>query len=423
MANCSVCGAATSSVKSPSYPAPEFRKLAANGFRPPAEALEQFGQSRTQPGNVSPEQAWLEKVAQSEQEWILCPACVERATPFRPRLRTGRNWLPLIAGAGVLLGLALIVLAIVRAPKQKAISLRRLDVAEAYFTSVDLSPDDSLLAAGSADHSTTIWSTGQDGELHSVLEEHSERVNAVAFSPDGRLLASASNDRLILLWDPFSGELLNTLAGEGLAVTSLAFSPDGKSLASAHYDNTIRTWNLADPGASSSLAAFENAPICLAYTPDGKRMATGNLDGTISVLDSGSGAVLLSLAGHERAVNAISISADGRWLASAGQDGQLKLWDLQSGELLRSFDEPGAPLYAAAFSPDGKLLASGGEDGSIRLWQPETGALVNRLLGYEGETFPITGLVFSSDGSSLANSSTFDVKLWDMDNLPAPPAP
>ena len=54
-------------------------------------------------------------------------------------------------------------------------------------------------AAGCDDAKVCLWDP-ITGQVMLVLDGHSQRVNAVAFSPDGQTLASASHDGAIKLW-------------------------------------------------------------------------------------------------------------------------------------------------------------------------------------------------------------------------------
>ena len=40
------------------------------------------------------------------------------------------------------------------------------------------------------------------------LEEHTDGVRSVAFSPDGKMIVSGSDDFNILIWDAYSGLVL-----------------------------------------------------------------------------------------------------------------------------------------------------------------------------------------------------------------------
>ena len=51
---------------------------------------------------------------------------------------------------------------------------------------------------------------------------------ALAFSPDGRTLAAACGDAKVRLWDPITGQVMLVLEGHSQRVNAVAFSPDGR---------------------------------------------------------------------------------------------------------------------------------------------------------------------------------------------------
>jgi WD40 repeat protein len=66
-------------------------------------------------------------------------------------------------------------------------------------TSLDFSPDDSMLISGSVDNIVRIWDTG-NGSLLRQLTGHTSPVFGVAFSPDGKYIASGANEGSIRVW-------------------------------------------------------------------------------------------------------------------------------------------------------------------------------------------------------------------------------
>src|SRR5262249_35189554 len=109
-------------------------------------------------------------------------------------------------------------------------------------TTVAFSPDEKLLASGSADKTIKLWDMTSRKELL-TLKGHRERVTGVAFSADGQHLVSGSDDRSVRLWDIASGREALTLLGHTARVTSVAFSPDGIHAASGSEDKTVRVWD------------------------------------------------------------------------------------------------------------------------------------------------------------------------------------
>jgi WD40 repeat protein len=101
--------------------------------------------------------------------------------------------------------------------------------------SIALSPDGQFLASGNEDQTVKLWNinTKTFTTLPSAcassdfatdlrtLQGHSNRVFCVAFSPDSQILASCSGDRTIKLWNPITGQCLNTFYGHNSWVWSL----------------------------------------------------------------------------------------------------------------------------------------------------------------------------------------------------------
>ena len=94
------------------------------------------------------------------------------------------------------------------------------------------------------------------------------------FSPDGTLLASASDDHTIRLWQVSDGSLVTTLRGHTAPIQKLAFSPDGTLLASASQDGTIGIWQVHDDSLVRSLQGHSESVFDAAFSTDGSLLAS-----------------------------------------------------------------------------------------------------------------------------------------------------
>ena len=154
-----------------------------------------------------------------------------------------------------------------------------------------ISPDGSILAAGSYDTNVRAWTT-RNGELLRLIEDLPVAMFAMAFTPDGRYLAAAGADRTVYFWDAKTWKLSRKLTGQPEMISSLAFSPDGRLLATGGFNDitsqhpvSILLWDVA----SGKIVATKPAPHrvgSVAFSPDSKLIAAAAGDKSIRLWEA-----------------------------------------------------------------------------------------------------------------------------------------
>jgi WD40 repeat protein len=315
---------------------------------------------------------------------------------------------------------------------------------------------------------------------HSPFAGHTDNITHVAFSPDDSRLAG-SRDNTVLIWDIQSGYEM-TLTGDPRCKSAVAFSADGAMLASGSQDGTLLLWRPSASNAISLPIPINNVLNNTVFSPDGTVVFAGGLDGKVYVIDAKTGRFIGTLSTNTLIPDDSSIESlalGGGKLAAGRQDGTIVLWDVKKlGDLrallserpLTHFSSP-PPLSRIMLSSDGRVLAASGD--TIQLWdvssrtrmphiyqmrssqntypldlRPDgkqlalgecTNVAVNpcdadqiqfwdvtssdRITGYTVHTAPqhdkaINNVAFSSDGHTLALSSSDGITLWDMTQRP-----
>jgi len=146
--------------------------------------------------------------------------------------------------------------------------------------SLDLSPDDRLLATGYAKGEVRLgpFLSGEPGR---TILNHVGAVIALVFSPDGRVLASASWDGEVRLWDVVAGrELLPPLRGH-LGAYSAAFSPDGRRLVTGGVvaKDAVKLWDVATQREILSLEGEGDTFFQIAWSPDESTLVATSFTG------------------------------------------------------------------------------------------------------------------------------------------------
>ena len=129
---------------------------------------------------------------------------------------------------------------------------------EQEIYSLDFSNDGRYIVSGSGDETMRVWDLS-DASCRMITIEtptttlptavgsqqnQDAGVTSVSISPDGSMVAAGSLDSVIRIWEVSSGILLDSLRGHRDSVYSVAFTPDGKGIISGSLDKSLKLWDL-----------------------------------------------------------------------------------------------------------------------------------------------------------------------------------
>lgn len=133
----------------------------------------------------------------------------------------------------------------------------------APITTMTWSPDGTMVATGSRDHTVRIWNAA-DGKHLKELQLTDDWATAVAWSPDGNEIAMGSAKGLVYFYD-VTLEEMTSHRYHAHQVTALAYRPNGTTLATGSIDGTVHLYKRLD---GQLLRSYEfNPPVtCLAWS-------------------------------------------------------------------------------------------------------------------------------------------------------------
>jgi WD40 repeat protein len=138
-------------------------------------------------------------------------------------------------------------------------------------------PDGSHLAVANTGNSgqVSILDVATD-RVVTVLTAHTGQVQDIAYSPNGTLLATASIDHTVRIWDAHNGRPLRILYHPN-AVDAVAFGPNSNRIATLDYNGTIRLWDACtDCENPTALLALAKQRVTRQLTPAERHTFLGN---------------------------------------------------------------------------------------------------------------------------------------------------
>lgn len=209
-----------------------------------------------------------------------------------------------------------------------------------------------------------FWDPANGNRIAAISSE--TEITSIDASPDGSILASAGSDGSTVLWDTANARQIAVLAGDVNGLIDVSFSSDGKLVATLSETGTIRIW---DVDSRENLSLFPSRGIAgaIKFGPDTSSLAWG-LDGDIVIVNPTNGDSSAPLANHAGRVSTIDFSPDGQRLASIDSDGIVRLWDWRTKEFETFAVQGDRSSMSLVFDSTGtKLFVLDGKE--ISVWQ------------------------------------------------------
>jgi WD40 repeat protein len=215
--------------------------------------------------------------------------------------------------------------------------------------------------------------------VRAILRGHTKSIDRIAFSPDGKQIATSSEDFTVRIWDTYTGELKETLSGDGKA--------EWEQKRWYYNWQHIRTHEFPDEAVGRLKQILASGARSLAISSDKRLMIT------VRTKDQD------AFRKHEF----------------------LELWDVSTGELKLTFEEIPYGITEVSWSTDGKsIVVEGDQRTKARLMDVLTGRVKAKLPygACSPDQFFDAGIcrsfTFNADGSVFTKEKN-PLRLWSAD--------
>ncbi|MEQ9407033.1 MAG: WD40 repeat domain-containing serine/threonine-protein kinase [Fuerstiella sp.] len=189
---------------------------------------------------------------------------------------------------------------------------------------------DRFVVWGSASRSAEVRSA-VDGSLLFTVSHPNESnlywLHDVKFSPDGTLLATCSADHTVQLWDAYTGEKLPVTLQHAGWVFNACFSSDGTKLLTACRDKQVRLWDLSHPDKPILATPAQPDEVYAAcFLPGEENFVIGLRNGEVSAWEVRQGRQIAPAAREpdQQVIYSLALSPDQSRIVMVSRDGQVR---------------------------------------------------------------------------------------------------
>jgi len=203
--------------------------------------------------------------------------------------------------------------------------------------------------------------------LGKVLTGHSGTVTRAHFTHDGLHLMSCGQDRKILLWNPFSGLLIQQFHGpHNKEISDVAIFRSKSKFVSVGGDSSGFLWDVTNNRVIQKFSGHDSKIFSAALGHGDTVLFTGGDDRKVNVWDlRKKGRPIQTMLDARDSITAVHYRDNVHKLYTASVDGVFREYDIRNGAILET--EFKGPITSFAFTKDYDAAAIGLLNGSVRL--------------------------------------------------------
>ena len=278
-------------------------------------------------------------------------------------------------------------------------------------TAVAISPDGSLMTAGTRSGHVITWELGPDGAGAPRTDRlfDAGTIGSVSYSASSTDLAATryleSSTALARRQPDGSWQTVSVIDTPTPQVVS--FGVQRPLLWVGLGANEVQTWDVSDLAKPALLSSITTDATPSVQVPGpGRLLAVGADSGTVTVWDTADPArpvLMRTFTSALSAVYGVAFDPEGTTLVGASSDGLLWGWDLATGAVSFALDGRLGRAQETRFVADGALLVGTGDAGAVRTWRLDTAAIREDLCSRLGDRLTPAEITRYLPGITVSN--------------------